>query len=144
MRSICGADACGKCGRMEECGGCAKTGGRPCGGRCIAAECIKKEGLEAFTRLKNAAIEEFNALGITGLHVEELFLLFGGYINLEYRLANGQAVKLLEDNHVYMGNQIEIPGSERCYGLAADDRHLLVCTYGCGGTNPEIVVYKKR
>ena len=43
-----------------------------------------------------------------------------------------------------LGNQIEIPGSDRCYGLAADDRMLLVCEYGCGGENPEIILYKKR
>ena len=43
--------------------------------------------------------------------------LNGFYVNLEYPLPNGQSVKLLEDNKVYLGNQIEIQGSSRCYGI---------------------------
>ena len=52
--------------------------------------------------------------------------------------------KLLEDNKVYMGNQIQIPGTSRCYGIVADEEYLLVCEYGCDGTDPQIVVYKRR
>ena len=55
-----------------------------------------------------------------------------------------RTVKLLEDDRVYWGNQIEIPGSDRCYGVVADDKHLLVCEYGCNGKEPQIVVYKRR
>ena len=68
----------------------------------------------------------------------------GFYVNLEYPLPNGQSVKLLEDNKVYLGNQIEIQGSGRCYGIVADEKYLLVCEYGCGGADPQIVVYKRR
>lgn len=144
MISICGADCCGECSRKDDCGGCAKTGGQPFGGTCIAAECIKRGGFEAFQSFKEVLIAEFNALGINGLQIEDLNLLNGFYVNLEYPLPNGQSVKLLEDNNVYWGNQIEIPGSDRCYGVAADDKYLLVCEYGCGGADPEIIVYKKR
>ena len=70
--------------------------------------------------------------------------LNGFYVNLEYSLPNGQSVKLLEDNKVYLGNQIEIQGSGRCYGIVADEKYLLVCEYGCGGADPQIVVYKTR
>ena len=63
---------------------------------------------------------------------------------LTYPLPNGKAVKLLADENIYWGNQIERPDSERCYGLAADDRFLLICEYGCAGSNPEILLYKKR
>ena len=70
--------------------------------------------------------------------------LNGFYVNLEYPLPNGQSVKLLEDNKVYLGNQIEIQGSNRCYGIVADEKYLLVCEYGCGGADPQIVVYKRR
>lgn len=63
---------------------------------------------------KDTLIAEFNALGIPGLQVDDLNLLIGSYVNLEYPLPNGQSVKLLEDNRVYWGNQIEIPGNERC------------------------------
>ena len=59
-------------------------------------------------------------------------------------LPNGQPVKLLEDNKVYLGNQIELPGSGRCYGNEADEKYLLVCEYGCGGADPQIVGYQRR
>ena len=144
MKSNCGEDCCSQCGRREECGGCQKTDGHPFGGSCIAAEYIKREGADAFLEFKKNLIREFNALGIPGLHVEDLNLLIGSFVNLEYPLSNGQTVKLLEDNKVYLGNQIEIPGSERCYGIVADDRYLLVCDYKCAGTEPRIVCYKKR
>lgn len=144
MLSICGMACCEECSRKEACGGCRKVDGHPFGGTCVAAECIKREGLEAFSRMKAGLIAEFNALGVPGLEITELHLLNGFFVNLEYRLANGQSVKLLNDNDVYLGNQVEIPGSDRCYGLAADGEHLLVCEYGCGGADPEIVVYKRR
>ena len=127
MLSICGADCCTECVRKDECGGCVKTG-----------------GFEEFKSIKKALTEEFNALGIKDLEVKDLNLLNGFYVNLEYPLPNGQSVKFLEDNNVYWGNQIEIPGSDRCYGIVADDNYLLVCEYGCGGTEPEIILYRKR
>ena len=146
MQSLCGIDCCSKCSHKNTCGGCIQTDGRPFDGRgwCIAAECIKNHGQEAFSALKQTLIEEFNALGLPGLLVSDLNLLNGFYINLEYQLLNGQAVKLLVDENIYLGNQIEKPGSDRCYGLAADEQYLLVCEYGCNGTNPEIILYKKR
>lgn len=143
-RSICGTDCCKKCDRKEECGGCAETKGHPFGGTCIAAEYIKREGLDAFGRFKEKLVQEFNSLWIKDLHVNDLNLLNGFYVNLEYHLPNGQSVKLLEDNKVYMGNQIEIPETSRCYGIVADEKYLLVCEYGCDGTDPQIVVYKRR
>lgn len=114
MLSICGVECCNDCDRMKDCGGCVKTDGHPLGGTCIAAECIKRGGFEEFKKLKKALIEEFNALEIQGLQVNDLNLLNGFYINLEYGLPNGQSVKLLDDRCVYWGNQIEIPGSGRC------------------------------
>ena len=45
---------------------------------------------------------------------------------------------------MYLGNQVERRGSDRCYGLAADDEYLMVCEYGEGGANAEIIVFKKR
>ena len=144
MLSICGADCCVECSRREKCGGCREADGHPFGGVCIAAEKIKRDGLEGFLQLKETLILEFNKLGIEGLAIHDLHLLNGFFVNLEYPLANGQKVKLLQDNNVYLGNQIERPGSDRCYGLVADDAYLLVCEYGCGGENPEIILYQKR
>lgn len=144
MESICGMDCCTKCPQKEACGGCRKTDGHPFGGNCVAAACVKRGGFEELLKCKNALISEFNALGIEGLAVKDLNLLNGYFINLEYSLANGQSVKLLQDKDVYWGNQIERSGSDRCYGIAADDTHMLVCEYGCNGEKPEILLYKKR
>ena len=144
MLSICGLDCCRECDRRNDCSGCVETEGHPFGGMCIAAECIKQGGPDASLRLKNKLIDEFNSLGIQGLEVKDLNLLNGFYINLEYTFASGQTARLLEDRNIYWGNQIEIPGSGRCYGLAADNKYLLVCEYGGNGAEPEIVVYKRR
>ncbi|AGC68888.1 hypothetical protein Cst_c19110 [Thermoclostridium stercorarium subsp. stercorarium DSM 8532] len=100
--------------------------------------------MEELLKIKTAIIDEFNSLGIEGLNLTDLNLLKGSYINLEYTLSNGQKVKLLEDDKMYLGNQVEIEGKERCYGVAADENYLLVCEYGCNGSDPEIVVYKRR
>ncbi len=144
MLSLCGLACCDECHKKNDCGGCVKTDGHPFGGTCVAAECVKRGGLEELQKMKETLIEEFNALGVQSLQVKDLNLLNGFYVNLEYTLANGQSVKLLEDGRVYWGNQIEIPGSDRCYGIVADDNYLLVCEYGCNGAKPQIIVYKKR
>ena len=89
-------------------------------------------------------VDELNALGIPGLpEVTDLDALPGAYINLAYPLPGGQTAKMLEDSKVYLGNQLEA-GGDRCYGLAADQDVMLVCTYGEGGSDPELILYKKR
>ena len=144
MRSICGSDCCTVCPQKTACGGCRETGGHPFGGVCVAAACVEQGGPEAFSDWKRSAVEELNALSIPDLHIGDLIPLNGFYGNLEYHLPNGQAVKLLEDSKVYLGAQIERPGQERCYGVVADEKYLLVCEYGCNGADPEIVCYKRR
>lgn len=42
------------------------------------------------------------------------------------------------------GQQVCKKNSDRCYGLTADENFLLVCEYGEGGSDPQIVVYKRR
>ena len=144
MKTICGLDCCGACDRKEACGGCLKTNGRPFGGTCVAAEWMKKGGKDEFLRLKNNLIDEINSLGIENLQIADLNLLNGFYVNLEFTLPSGQSVKFLEDKNIYWGNQVEIPDSDRCYGLVADDSCLLVCEYGCGGADPQIVMFQRR
>jgi hypothetical protein len=144
MKSICGID-CNNCNMKETCKGCQKTGGHPFGGRCVTAECFKKGGETAFKEYKNKMIEEFNALGIEGMQqITELCSLCGSYVNLEYMLPNGQRIKLLNDNNIYLGYQVEKEGSNRCYGLVGDDDYLLVSEYGCNGAEPQIIAYRKR
>ena len=94
--------------------------------------------------VKEELIQAFNALGIEDMGtVSELNELSGSFINLEYTLANGQTIKLLEDEKTYLGNQICKQNSDRCYGLATDGKYLLVCEYGDNGSDAEIVVFKR-
>lgn len=144
MKTICGMD-CGGCALKDGCGGCLETDGRPFGGECVAAQCYKLGGEAYFLAYQKRLMDEFNSLKIAGMPpVTGLCQLNGAYINLEYTLSNGKKIKLLDDRKIYLGCQIEKPNSSRCYGLAADKDCLLVCEYGCGGAEPEILIYKKR
>ena len=91
-------------------------------------------------------IDEINALQIEGMpRLERLNVLVGKYVNLEYRLPNGMNVKFLDDEKTYLGNQLECEfGGERCFGVLADMDFILISTYEAEGTNPELVLYKKR
>lgn len=149
--TICGVD-CAQCSMKDVCGGCAETSGRPFGGECVVAECCKGKGSarcegcgDSVCELKNKLISEFNALGVEGMpQLTELVSLQGAFINLEYTLPSGQTAKLLDDNKIYLGYQLQKENSARCYGVTADESRLLVCEYGEGGSDPEIVIYKKR
>ena len=103
-------------------------------------------GDEKFAEFKKQLIREFNDLHIEGMpKVTTLNYLVGGYINMEYTLPSGERVKFLDDNATYLGYQLESEyGDGRCFGIAASMDFLLVCTYGEGGEDPELVVYKKR
>ena len=99
-----------------------------------------------FEKMKQQLISEINELHIEGMpRVEKLNALVGGYVNLEYKLPNGNSVKFLNDSKTYLGNQLECElGGDRCFGVIADMEFLLVCTYEKDGLNPELVIYKKR
>ncbi len=151
MKSICGLD-CDACRQRGICAGCTGTKGRPFGGDCVLARCCLGKGHTHCDRcnekpceLKKTLIREFNALNIEDMEsVTSLNALEGAYINLEYTLPSGQAVRFWEDNRVYLGNQLCKKNSDRCYGLVADEQHLLVCEYGADGSDAEIVAFKKR
>lgn len=138
MMTYCGENCCKECDRLLACGGCEQCQGHPFGGSCVA------ERNSNFSELKQQLIEEINALGIGGLIVDDLNLLTGAYVNLEYPLSNGTTVKFLIDKDIYLGNQIERQDSERCYGVVANEDFILICEYGCNGSDPEIVLYKRR
>ena len=104
-------------------------------------------GKEQFEAFKQQLICECNMLlSIEGLpKVENLNVLPGSFVNLEYRLPNGQIVKFLDDDATYLGSQLECEfGGDRCVGIVANMDFLLVCTYETNGENPELVIYKKR
>ena len=58
-------------------------------GPVLPAEYIKREGLDAFGKFKEKLVREFNSLGLKDLKVNDLNLLNGFYVNLEYHLPNG-------------------------------------------------------
>lgn len=138
MTTYCGENCCKECDRRSACGGCEPCRGHPFGGSCVA------ERNKDFPLLKRRLIEEINALGIRGLAVADLYLLTGSYVNLAYPLANGSAVRFLNDKDIYLGNQVERENSDRCYGVVANEEFILICEYGCHGSDPEIVLYKRR
>lgn len=93
---------------------------------------------------KQELIQKFNELAIPGMApVTELYELKGDYINLTYHLPSGQEIKLWDDNETYYGAELCKSGSDRCYGLTASDKYLLVCEYGNGGSDAEIVLFKR-
>ena len=150
-RSICGVD-CSSCSLQETCGGCVSTNGRPFQGGCVVAQCCQQQGQSYCSgcpypscQLKEELLAAFRGSGIpelTGL--ADLNAVKGSFINLAYTLPNGETVKLLDDEKIYLGNQVpqKVPG--RYYGLAADERGLLICEYGEHGDDAAVVFYKKR
>ena len=99
-----------------------------------------------FEAFKERLIEEINDLHIEGMpKVEKLNALVGGYVNLAYPLPSGASVKFLNDGTTYLGTQLEPAfGGDRCFGVLACMDFILISTYGAEGTDPELLLYKKR
>lgn len=150
MESICGAD-CSNCGygKSKNCKGCKNTNGCPFGKQCFIAKYILTGGKENYEQFKNQLINEINSLNIPGMpKITSLNALNGSFVNLAYPMPNGNSIQLLDDNDIYLGNQVECEfydGDEiRCFGVVANMDFILVSEYGQNGDNPEIIVYKKR
>lgn len=144
--SICGAN-CTECADRASCPGCAKTQGCPFGKPCFVAKYIQVGGMWNYLSFKNGLIDEINALHIEGMDtVTELYPLCGKYINLDYPIPSGTA-KFLQDDEIYLGTQVQnrFDDSGMSYfGIVAGESFLLVSAYGANGTDPELVLYKRR
>lgn len=150
MESICGAN-CSECSYWKEnnCKGCKESKGCPFGKECFIAKYIKTGGSENYNIFKNKLIEEFNLLEIPGMpKINELYPLNGAFVNLAYPMPSGENIKFLDDNEIYLANQVKCEfndgESARCYGLVAGMDFLLVSEYGENGDLPEVILYKKR
>ena len=112
----------------------------------IWKEYVKIGGKEKLEEFKSQLINEFNALlKNEGLpKVENLNVLSGEFINMEYTLPNGNIVKFLDDKQTYLGSQLESDFGGRCIGIAANMDFLLICSYEENGEKPELIIYKKR
>ncbi len=101
-------------------------------------------GKEKFEEFKKQLIVELNTLlDIEKLpKVENLTVLPGEFLNMEYVFSNGEKVKFLDDRQTYLASQLE--GQAKCYGIVANMDFLLICRYEENGENPELIIYKKR
>ena len=110
------------------------------------AQYVQIGGEDAFAAFKAQLMGELNALQIDGMPpVEDLNALPGEFVNIAYRLPNGQCVPFLDDHATYLGNQLPcLFDDSRCFGIVANMEFLLICTYGENGADPELIIYKKR
>lgn len=92
--------------------------------------------------MKKIFIEEVNALGLPELQISNLYVLQGSFVNQAYMI-NGNEVKLLDDNAMYWGNQVQRTNG-KCYGIACDEQYILVSEYGADGSDAQLIVLKKR
>ena len=150
MEGICGAK-CDGCEfiKNNKCKGCKATNGCPFGKKCFIANYIDIGGMDNYLTFKKQLIDEFNSLNIEGMSkIDELYPLNGSFVNMEYVLPNGNKVKYLNDDEIYLGNQVESifndEDNKTCFGIVANTTFLLVCEYGINGEKPEIVLYKRR
>ncbi len=150
MESLCGAD-CSNCGfgKANNCKGCKETSGCPFGKQCFVAKYILTGGKENYVFFKKRLCDEINALNISGMpKIDDLTPLNGSFVNLSYPMPNGKNVKLLNDDDIYLGTQVESEfndgSSIRCFGVVANMDFILISEYGPNGDNPELVLFKKR
>ena len=145
MDTICGAN-CEKCAFRNTCKGCAATCGRPFGGDCVAAEYIKAHGKEKYGEFKSALLGEINALLRTNgfPEAEALHELAGSNVNLEYPISGETSVKMLDSKRIYLGCQVTTSDPGICCGVVADLGFILLSRYRENGSEPELILYKKR
>jgi len=150
MESICGSN-CNDCGygKSNNCKGCNETKGCPFGKQCFIAKYILTGGKENYELFKKQLVDEINSLNIAGMpKIDDLNPLNGSFVNLSYPMPNGEYVRLLDDNEIYLGNQVECEFNDgeiiRCFGILANMNFILISEYGVNGDNPELIIYKKR
>ncbi len=144
MTSICGID-CPECFMQESCMDCSASGSCHFGENCFIARYIIQHGVDGYDKFLKLLINEIHFLAVPDMpDVAGLNALKGSLLNLEYTLENGQTVKLLNDNKIYLGTQLHKKNSDRYYGIVADDKYILVCEYGQSRSDPKIILYMQR
>ena len=125
------------------------SGGCPFGKRCFLASTVKHGGKEALEDYKKELLGEINAFGVPGLpEITEPVPLNGFFANLTYELPGGEFVKFLDDREICLGTQVPCDFNDgtvsRYFGITAGPGFLLVGEYGADGTDPELILYRKR
>lgn len=104
--------------------------------------CLKESGSKLCEFKKNL-INAINNLKILDMEeIKELNALKGALVNIEYPLPNGKFVKILDDNKIYLGNQVSIKNSDY-YGIIGDEKYLVVSKYRDYGVDSEVIVFKQ-
>lgn len=148
MKTICGTN-CNACMLRRSCPGCVASNGHPFGKECMLAACVNAKKQESCSEcnacsLRERLIQQFNSLGIADMPpLSALYALKGSFVNMTYKLPGGQPARFWDDDKIYLGSQLPKPGTNRCYGLAADEKYLMVCEYCEDGTDAEIILFKK-
>ena len=150
MESLCGYN-CNNCkyGKNHNCKGCVQTSGCPFNKQCFIAKYILTGGRECYEIFKKQLVDEINCIEIPGMpKINDLTPLNGNFVNLAYPLPNRQAIQFLDDDEIYLGNQVESEFNNgeiiRCFGILANMDFILISEYGPNGDNPELILYKRR
>lgn len=89
--------------------------------------------------MQERIIKVLQTLGIEELkEVDQLWELPGSYINMESKLEKGEKKQVLDNDKMYLCCQVEINDRE-CYGIAADDKEIVVYKYKNDGMDAEVV-----
>lgn len=147
--TFCGAD-CAHCTLKDRCAGCLATCGKPFGDTCVKALCCQKREQESCAACKSCTLVKkllacFNALNIKDMPKAEYLVAINGHLlNLAYPLPNGNKVKFLLDERIYLGMQLPKKNSDHYFGLCADEQMLLVCEYEKDEKNPVLLHFSKH
>ena len=106
----------------------------------------KELGEDVFLQFISKLIQEINDLHIDGMPtLESIHPLNGSFVNIAYRLPNGNYVKFLDNDVTYLGKELpSVYDDSICFGILCNMEFILICTYGPNGSNPELIMYKKR
>ena len=101
---------------------------------------------DAFNEFKLQLIQEINDLRIEGMPtLESIHPLIGSFVNVAYRLPNGNYVKFLENDVTYLGNELRcMYNDSMCFGIICNMEFILVCSYLTNGESVELITYIKR
>ena len=99
-----------------------------------------------FEQFKSKLIHEINDLHIDGMPVlDSIHHLSGSFVNMAYRLPNGNYIKFLDNDLTYLGNELpSIYDNSICFGIVCNMEFILICSYEKEGSHPELLLYKQR
>lgn len=115
-------------------------------GSCIAEKYLSMGGNKYYSEFKSKLVSEINfylkAEKIP--EISELFEIPGEYINLKYPLESGEKTAFLRNDTVFFGNRIEFADLGVCFGAESFAGFILICSCGRDGSDPELILYKRR